>query len=152
MFHNCHLSPENCSGSLTLTAPKESAGHTWSPTPLRQPLRLRTTHTAPPPTPPQGLLHPWGLERRHRKEEGVLPSCLALHLLILTLVNRASRASHTWEGQCDLLLAADLHAPLLFPAPSATPLPGAKQFSRRCQSRPAAVGDYFCFSSWHPFS
>lgn len=47
------------------------------------------------PTPPQGLLHPWGLERRHRKEEGVLPSCLALHLLILTLVNRASRARVT---------------------------------------------------------
>lgn len=68
MFHNRLLSPEDCGGSPTLTAPKESSralGAPHPPTPLRG--YLHTTHTAP-------LLVSSSLaagERMHKKKEGV---------------------------------------------------------------------------------
>lgn len=65
LFHNCHLSPEDCcSASLELTALKESVLHTWRPTLLHG--YLGAARIAPCSPPPQ-----LRLERRREKREGV---------------------------------------------------------------------------------
>lgn len=142
----CLLSPEDCSGSPTLTVPKESGHRPWSTTPP-SPTAWIPAHDPPRPLLVSSSLAAW--ERMHKKKEGVLPSFLALICSFwLYLLNTASRASRLCKGQWDLL--HPLHFLLLFLALLATPLPGPKQFSLRCPSRLGAVGGYFCFRSWHP--
>ena len=117
----CHLSPEDCSGFPKLAAPKESAGDTWSSTP---------TAGAPAHCP-------------HRPLQASSACWRALHLLIWTLLYRASRVNRICKEQQDNPPASGCPPPLS---------PGTKQFSLRCQSRQLLLEAIFCFSSWHPFS